>query len=224
MPHELALFKSHSHRNSIAKCGRLFLSIAEVKKHRQGLSTLTNNPPKHKIINRITTAQKMTPFKDLIQSLSIAACSFIIGTSLPYISWTQISPQKPSPPVSLPNNPEKQTSNDLQNNLQNDFPPASITDILEATTQNGTLLIDARPKAFYDLGHIPTAINLPAQPLNADSLKTLPSAQRAIVYCSNPHCPDSKKVAQALLNQIRSIQIYKEGWDTWNSLYPTSTP
>ena len=84
------------------------------------------------------------------------------------------------------------------------------------------LVLDARPKAFYDLSHVPGAVNLPRATFadeyprlrqKIEGYKTKPVA----VYCSGADCTDSQLVADALAKLgFQHLMIYTSGWNEWS--------
>lgn len=83
------------------------------------------------------------------------------------------------------------------------------------------LSIDARPRAIYDVGHVPGAINLPREDFERGyagvRARIEPGKEQIIVvYCSEADCQDAELVAGALrrLGYGRSL-VFKEGWEEW---------
>jgi rhodanese-related sulfurtransferase len=84
----------------------------------------------------------------------------------------------------------------------------------------GTMLLDARGFAAYQLGHIPGAISLPlvgfAGSFPALELR-LREARLLVVYCSGPTCNDSRDLARLLWeNGLKSLLLYKGGMEDWS--------
>ncbi|MBE7159309.1 MAG: hypothetical protein INR62_12915 [Rhodospirillales bacterium] len=84
------------------------------------------------------------------------------------------------------------------------------------------LVLDARPKAFYDLAHVPGAVSLPREAF-ADAYPPLRGRleahkdQPVAVYCSGADCPDSQLLADALTKLgYRHLLIYTSGWEEWS--------
>jgi hypothetical protein len=157
----------------------------------------------------------MNPLKDLTQSLSIALATFILGTSLPHL----LPAADPKPPDAATTQQNQQHTPDPKTRTPAEFPEASLEEVLDAQENSSALLVDARPAAFYNLGHIPKAINLPPDdshpPLKHERLKP---PTPLIIYCSNRDCPDSLKVAQNLSTEFPNIRLFKDGWDVWEIL------
>jgi rhodanese-related sulfurtransferase len=81
------------------------------------------------------------------------------------------------------------------------------------------VIVDARPEAFFRLGHVPGAISLPRAQFERDypTREELRHKERPIaVYCSAPDCEDSYRVAAALSNLgHRRVLVFKGGWEAW---------
>ena len=85
------------------------------------------------------------------------------------------------------------------------------------------LILDARPDLFYEVGHIPSALNLSKKDFEHDFNRLLPrlkdsKVKQFIVYCSDTDCDDSKIVAQALARLgFGPVRIFKGGWEVWEA-------
>lgn len=61
------------------------------------------------------------------------------------------------------------------------------------------ILLDVLSPESYRRSHLPGAINLPLQQIQAQAAELLPSKeQEIIVYCAGPECSASEKAAQQL--------------------------
>lgn len=88
----------------------------------------------------------------------------------------------------------------------------------------GALFLDARPVAFYEMGHVPGALPLPQDDFEA----ALPRVQERlqgrfdiIVYCSGYGCEASHIVARELKRRGIPAAILQEGWPAWQEAgYP----
>jgi len=85
------------------------------------------------------------------------------------------------------------------------------------------LILDARPSAFFENGHVPGAINLARDDFAHDyrQLAGVLQANRdkpIIVYCSGGDCHDSRLVANALLSLgFSDVTVFTGGWDAWSA-------
>jgi rhodanese-related sulfurtransferase len=83
----------------------------------------------------------------------------------------------------------------------------------------GVTIIDARPAARkYDLGHIPTAVNIPDSQFDQLAPKLLPAdkSQLVIFYCDGPECVLSHNSAfKAEKLGYTNVRVYAEGFPDW---------
>ena len=82
------------------------------------------------------------------------------------------------------------------------------------------ILIDARPKAAYDAGHIPGAISLPEHsPVEefAALQKKYPADAHLVVYCSSTSCSISKRVADKITQEygFTNVSFMTGGYQEW---------
>ena len=81
------------------------------------------------------------------------------------------------------------------------------------------VVIDARPEAFYRLGHVPGAMSLPREAFEREYARreALRDKSRVVaVYCSGADCEDSERVASALsVLGHRKVFVFKGGWEAW---------
>lgn len=87
--------------------------------------------------------------------------------------------------------------------------------------QPGTVLVDARSTYEYKLGHIPGALNLPADGFDPAFPKLQPQLKDAkliIVYCSGGSCGTSEEVAKKLIQKGLTgnrVAIFQGGLPGW---------
>ena len=92
-----------------------------------------------------------------------------------------------------------------------------------AVDRKSALILDARPSAFFEEGHVPGALNL-ARDDFAHDYRDLANVLKAatekpiIVYCSGGDCHDSRLVANALLSLgFSNVSVFTGGWDAWSA-------
>jgi rhodanese-related sulfurtransferase len=86
--------------------------------------------------------------------------------------------------------------------------------------RQAVVLIDARPQAEYQAGHLPQALALPFAelPQHMDELVKLPQNTWLVTYCDGPPCDLSHLLAQVLMqNGFRHVAIYDAGVDDWKA-------
>lgn len=101
---------------------------------------------------------------------------------------------------------------------------ATAVDVLRASRNGEAVILDARPRAFFDFGHVPGAVPLSKDEFEKDFASFQRDARFAaraavIVYCSGGDCEDSafvaRKLAEAGLSELR---IFEGGWEEWETL------
>lgn len=98
----------------------------------------------------------------------------------------------------------------------------SLTDVQRIHKQRNALFIDARIKEEYNAGHIPDAINIPAN-LNRskkiDLWDEIPKNLQIIIYCEDPQCHFAERLAKEMqYMKFTSVVVFDGGWDAWNSI------
>lgn len=105
-------------------------------------------------------------------------------------------------------------------------PPAPLAPIMEdfqelqaAMARPETILVDARADLFYEMGHLPGAVNLPLEDIDSAALAAwrneLPPEANIIVYCSDSLCPMAAQLSEQMLALGLSPSIFKPGFDAW---------
>ena len=100
-------------------------------------------------------------------------------------------------------------------------------DEVAAGIADGSLtLVDALPESYYARMHLPGALNLVAEDVEARAATLLPDRHAAIVtYCSNRACPNSGQVAAALERLgYTDVRTYADGILDWTEAgHPVET-
>lgn len=87
---------------------------------------------------------------------------------------------------------------------------------------HGALFLDARPRAFYEMSHIPGARSLPENDFDGSyqALSTLLRSQfDVIVYCSGFGCEASHDVARRLKARGIPAVVLQDGWPAWEEAH-----
>jgi Rhodanese-like domain len=106
----------------------------------------------------------------------------------------------------------------------------SEADFMRLAAEPGTIVLDARSKAKYDLLHVQGAINLSFPDIDVESLKkTLPDKEaRILIYCNNnfknAEEPFPTKRPMASLNLSTYIALYTYGYRNIYELGPQLDP
>jgi rhodanese-related sulfurtransferase len=92
---------------------------------------------------------------------------------------------------------------------------------LVARMENGEdlVLVDALGPISYGAAHLPGAINIPPERVDALADRRIPSLDRlVVVYCANPACESSVEVAERLVEiGYRNVLHYAGGKEDWAS-------
>ena len=82
------------------------------------------------------------------------------------------------------------------------------------------VVVDALPPMSYAHSHLPGAINLPPERVDASVAKRIPDKDAEIVvYCANPECESSIDTTRRLLELgYEHVRHYPGGKDEWRRL------
>jgi rhodanese-related sulfurtransferase len=95
----------------------------------------------------------------------------------------------------------------------------------KARLDKGTLFLDARPVAFYEMSHIPGALPLPEDDFDKHFEKLEPRLRSSLdIVCTAAAsgCEASHLVARKLKERGIPAVVLSEGWPAWTEAgYPT---
>ncbi len=104
-------------------------------------------------------------------------------------------------------------------------PPPSQFESIDIETlkvlidQDMAVIVDARERDDFQMGHIKGALNLPIKEfseLYESIVASLPEGKTIVVYCSSETCTDSEKLAEFLKQKKHTdIMVYKGGYAEW---------
>ena len=100
------------------------------------------------------------------------------------------------------------------------FNPPEITFAQADLLPNKLLVVDARPKSEYKIGHIENAVNLPADDFEnhlGDFLDVWQPEYAVLVYCQISSAGAGDRVAHKLKNElkIKAVFVFKDDWRKW---------
>jgi len=104
-------------------------------------------------------------------------------------------------------------------------PPAAINvvateDVDALLSRPDVIILDGRPRIFFEIGHLPGARSLSREQFEADfasleSILRVPG-RTLLIYCSDADCEDGALVAKALQERgFGSLLIYADGYAAW---------
>lgn len=113
--------------------------------------------------------------------------------------------------------------------LKAGLPLATLADVQRMVREQSHVVLDARPVADYDKGHIPGALSLPQTELDTYYPQILPlltPAQPLLVYCSGQECDESFLLSVYLREQgYTNVSLFVGGYLAWTAaVQPTEGP
>jgi rhodanese-related sulfurtransferase/DNA-binding transcriptional ArsR family regulator len=92
--------------------------------------------------------------------------------------------------------------------------PVSMNELLERARRREVVIIDARPAHEYAQGHIPDALSVPIEELQA-RLKKLPRSKEYVAYCRGPYCVYADRAVEFLRANGRRARRLVDGFPEW---------
>jgi rhodanese-related sulfurtransferase len=96
---------------------------------------------------------------------------------------------------------------------------ASLQETLAAAQSGEALVLDARPLADYDAGHIPGALSLPMSEVEQAFVEMqlfMSPDMPIITYCSGPTCDEALRLAMFLRDQgYPLVRVFLGGMEEW---------
>lgn len=102
-------------------------------------------------------------------------------------------------------------------------PEIAMPELRRLVNARAAVLVDARSRVFWRLGHLPDAISVP----HDDFSRGLPYLRQAmaqtpgkpiVVYCEGGPCHDGSSVAQRLIaNGFAAVRLFRAGWVAWEA-------
>ncbi|ABM61429.1 ArsR/SmtB family transcription factor [Halorhodospira halophila] len=89
-------------------------------------------------------------------------------------------------------------------------------ELLERLRAGMVTLIDVRPPEEFAAGHLPGAINIPAEELEAH-LDELPAGREIVAYCRGPYCALSIDAVRQLRTRGRQAYRLARGFPEWKA-------
>jgi rhodanese-related sulfurtransferase len=78
----------------------------------------------------------------------------------------------------------------------------------------GLIVLDVRPAAEYEAGHIPGARSIPVSELRS-RLQELPRSRRIVAYCRGPHCVFADEAVELLRSKGYKAVRLTSGFPEW---------
>jgi rhodanese-related sulfurtransferase/DNA-binding transcriptional ArsR family regulator len=97
------------------------------------------------------------------------------------------------------------------------FHPVTVDELREAIQEERVILLDVRPQAEYQAGHLPQARSLPVTELEA-RLSELPKEREIVAYCRGPYCVFADEAIALLRAHGYTARRLEEGVPEWRRL------
>ena len=94
--------------------------------------------------------------------------------------------------------------------------PVSRGALLARLAQGDVILLDVRPEDEYAAGHVPGALNVPLDRLEA-AIAMLPPGREIVAYCRGPYCVLSFEAVEALRRRGFNARRLEDGFPEWKS-------
>lgn len=94
--------------------------------------------------------------------------------------------------------------------------PVGRDELMARVREGGTMVIDVRPQAEYQAGHIPGAVNIPLDELPTH-LETLPRDQEIVAYCRGPYCMLAFEAVARLREAGYQARRLEDGFPEWKA-------
>lgn len=94
--------------------------------------------------------------------------------------------------------------------------PVSRAELLQRLRAGTVTVLDVRPDDEFALGHLPGAVNIPLQALEA-RLSELDPSQEIVAYCRGPYCVLSYEAVAALRARGFRVRRLEDGFPEWRA-------
>jgi rhodanese-related sulfurtransferase len=88
--------------------------------------------------------------------------------------------------------------------------------LMERLSDGNVVVLDVRPEEEYRAGHIPGALSVPVDALEA-ALQALPKDKEIVAYCRGPYCVFSDEAVTLLRSRGYQARRLAEGLPDWRA-------
>lgn len=90
------------------------------------------------------------------------------------------------------------------------------TELMERLSDGSVVILDVRAEEEYQAGHIPGALSVPVDALEA-ALQTLPKTRELVAYCRGPYCVFSDEAVAFLRARGYRARRLRQGLPDWRA-------
>jgi rhodanese-related sulfurtransferase/DNA-binding transcriptional ArsR family regulator len=101
-------------------------------------------------------------------------------------------------------------------NSRDNLTPVRRDELLGLVKSGEAMVIDVRPPAEYNAGHIEGAVNIPLETLT-QRLSKLPKDQEIVAYCRGPYCMMSFDAVDQLRQHGYRARRLEDGFPEWKT-------
>ena len=101
-------------------------------------------------------------------------------------------------------------------NSRDNLTPVRRDELLGLVKSGEAMVIDVRPPAEYNAGHIEGAVNIPLESLT-QRLSKLPKDQEIVAYCRGPYCMMSFDAVDQLRQHGYRARRLEDGFPEWKT-------
>jgi rhodanese-related sulfurtransferase len=99
---------------------------------------------------------------------------------------------------------------------RDDLEAVDATELMERLSDEGVIVLDVRPEEEYRAGHIPGALSMPVDGLEA-ALQALPKDREIVAYCRGPYCVFSDEAVVLLRARGYRARRLRQGLPDWRA-------
>jgi ArsR family transcriptional regulator len=92
--------------------------------------------------------------------------------------------------------------------------PVSRTELVERADRGDVVILDVRPHEEFLAGHVPGALSVPLDQLDA-VLARLPKRRQVVAYCRGPYCALAPEAVQLLRAHGFKARRLQDGMPEW---------
>lgn len=99
---------------------------------------------------------------------------------------------------------------------RDELEPVSEQELFARAREGTVVVLDVRPRAEFEAGHIPGAISVPVEEL-AERLHELPRSQEVVAYCRSAYCVLAYQAVELLRARGRKARRLSGGLPEWRA-------
>ena len=97
---------------------------------------------------------------------------------------------------------------------RDDLEPVGRDELLERAQRGDVVILDVRPAAEFAAGHIPGALSVPLEDLDA-TLERLPKRSQIVAYCRGPYCVMAPQAVARMRARGFKARRLEDGMPEW---------